>query len=107
MYLTGPLAGKINPRDLMWVAASMGAFLAAMPPGVQKTKELEPRDWKGNLDKVPGNMLALEALFPEEKLKLPRKGAVTLNKKGEPVPQDDDNLLDAVGIGLYYLTRMR
>ena len=108
VYLTGPMAQKVNPRDLMWTAAAMGAFLANIPLAcVKEVVELEPADWKGNIDKVPGNIMTLEALFDDEKKKLPRGGEMRVAKNGDQTPYDDNNLLDAVGIGLYYLTRMR
>ncbi len=87
---------KVNPRDLLWVSASGGAILGAFPP-LGKVIDQNPKQWKAQLSKEAGNEIVLEALFPEE--------LVVLKQQGKR--WNDNNMLDAVGIGLQYLLRMR
>lgn len=57
-----------------------------------------PRTWKGNVPKKITNRRTVAALSPEEVALLPRR----------PRAKDhDDNMLDAVGLGLWKLGRLR
>lgn len=91
-------AKKVNPRDILWVSAAVGAVLTALPHNVQvEVIDVNPKTWKGNLSKDGGNDVAFDALFPAEQALLPKKRSGNY----------DDNMLDAVGIGLHHLKRMR
>lgn len=89
--------GTRRPRDILWVAGSACAILGAFP-AVGKVVDENPKQWKGQLSKDAANAIVVEALFPEE---------LELLKEQNGRLWSDDNLLDAVGIGLQYLKRMR
>jgi hypothetical protein len=100
VYATGR---KVNPRDVLWIAASVGAALAAIPTA-RRVYDENPKDWKANLRKENGNANTFEALFPKEK--------ALLHTKRPGLPREvassyDDNELDAIGMGLHFLERMR
>jgi hypothetical protein len=90
---------RVNPRDILWVSAAVGLLLASLPRGivVEAVHDVNPKQWKANLSKSAGNDVTLEALFPEERVKLPKKRSGAY----------DDNMLDAVGMGLHKMKRMR
>ena len=91
-----------NPDDLVELAAALGACVAALDdvvwPGVWVT--YLPREWKGQVPKDVHHRRILKKLSSEE-LEL-------LHDCLEDVPESlRHNAIDAVGIGLKYLRRIR
>jgi len=101
VYSKGPNAGKVNPRDINWIAAAVGCFLGQLPP-FAAVHDVTPNDWKGQMDKESSNALVLESLYQEELDVLE-----TTRKKRDGTIVYDDNMLDGAGLGLKHLKRMR
>lgn len=90
---------EIPLSDLLHLARRCGRIEQRYIDQGQKEIQLVlPVEWKGSVDKKVMNNRVLKRLTEDEKRKLPRR----------PRAGDyDHNLLDAVGIGLWKLGRLR
>jgi hypothetical protein len=59
-------------------------------------EQVYPKEWKGQVDKLPMNKRVLARLDEEEREKIDWATTASL----------DHNILDAIGIGLHYLNRL-
>lgn len=84
---------KADPEDLLVLAATVGA-LGTVVERAEQFVLYRPREWKGNIPKEIHHPRILKAC-PEAKQFLPK------NKKHAA------DILDAVGIGLYHLSRTK
>lgn len=82
---------RIDPNDLLWVAAVAGAFSAH----ALNLMSYYPSDWKGQSKKEKTLRLVLQACTPSERAVIE---SVTGWKR--------HNAVDAVGIGMYHLKRI-
>lgn len=80
---------RTDPNDLLDLSLVTGGLIYAFRQA--KTKVIYPADWKGQTPKKVMNHRVFSRLTVEEQLALGTK---------------NHNVLDAVGIGLYYLGRL-
>lgn len=118
VYLHGPAAGKINPRDILWVAASAGAILGGVDSAKlepEKITEALPKEWKHQMNPDAHNEMTWDALVPAERRivleasrRTPTEALLASAIRDMPPRQrPDHNVLDAVGLGLKKLQRIR
>ena len=97
IYPEGPGGRRVNPRDVMWVGLAAGAILTGfdfwMLPAEEVTSYF-PKEWKKQVKKHAHNEIARDVLTAAE-----RKVLGNLIK--------DDNVMDAVAIGLFYNLRIQ
>jgi hypothetical protein len=86
--------------DLLGVAGKAGRIEQFYVMQRKRVQLVWPHSWKGSVPKAVHNERVLRALRPEEVELLPRRP----RSKKNPY---DHNMLDAVGIGLWKLGRMR
>jgi len=105
-------ADRIDPNDLIDVAYSAGVIAGMRQASRGKTygtKIYRPREWKKQVPKHINHHRIMQRLTLEEIACLPpetvERIAVAIN--GGPYSWQGHNLLDAVGIGLVYLKRIR
>jgi hypothetical protein len=83
-----------RPNDIVTLAYAAGRLTANVP--LNKIKKIHPRDWKGTIDADLVTNRILERLTPGERALIP------------DIPKDLlHNVIDAVGLGLWDLQRMR
>jgi hypothetical protein len=84
-----------DPTNDLLPLAQIGACLAGNFPTLY-WEQVYPREWKGQVDKLPMNKRVLERLSEEERAQIDWATSASL----------DHNILDSIGIGLYYLNRL-
>lgn len=87
---------KGNPNGLLKLALQVG-WAQGWSPHWRECVLYVPRRWKGNVKKVIHNNRVMKALHPTE------RGEVVSRRGGKP----NDNVIDAVGLGLFRVKRMR
>jgi hypothetical protein len=88
---------KAEPNRILSLAVKTGMALAAMRHGKVNVDLVNPHDWKGTVPKKIHNQRVLNALTEKEK---------ELLEKIQPASKRH-NVIDAIGLGLWYLKRMR
>lgn len=91
-----PYGGKGDPNDLIDLAVKAGEIRGRF--SWQRSIEAHPATWKGSVPKDVHHRRVLAALSAEEVALLPK---TPRSKKY------DHNMLDAVGLGLWHLGRLR
>lgn len=91
IYPKGPRDRRSDPNDLLDVAGVAGAVAALF----ENVLWVFPQEWKGQVPKEVMNSRVKKRLTPEELRRITSVGAL------------DHNTLDAVGIGLHLLGRLR
>jgi hypothetical protein len=86
-------AHGVNPDDLIQLVGVEGAIAGMLAP--VKAVGFTPRQWKGQVPKEIHNKRILAALSPEEKEAIEECPASLLH-----------NVIDSIGVGLFYLGRM-
>lgn len=86
-----------NPNDLFPMAAQVGALLTVF--GFDRVTLIEPKTWKGNVEKHAFNERILARLTPAELARVPKQ------KRARKHPYNH-NMVDAIGIGLHHLGRL-
>ena len=81
-----------NPNDIVTLAWSAGEHAGALRARGVDVRDVEPRTWKGTLDKAVCMRRVWSKLTPAEQ-------AVA------DIYQDNDHVLDAIGIGLHAIGR--
>lgn len=89
-----PGVSEIDPNDLVDLAGVDGA-LAAHMIRPETVRHVTPREWKGQVPKKIMNRRVLSKLSDIEKSRIEKVGA------------KDHNTLDAIGIGLHMLGRLK
>lgn len=89
-----PGAAKTNLNDLLDLAAVVGAHAMRAYRRQASVQLVHPQEWKGQVPKKIMNARVLSKLSGEEQATIEGAGAKT------------HNILDAVGIGLWYLGRL-
>lgn len=88
--------GKGDPNDMIKLAVLVGDLRGFYRRAGLETALVAPRTWKGTVPKRIHHERVLGALTPDERATLPRR----------PRARDfDHNMLDAVGLGLWQLTK--
>lgn len=95
IYTKGPMAGlgKGHTRSVLWVAAAAGAIMTGMSRHVRDIKVIEPNEIKHQMEKLAHNEMCRDTLTEKEK-----KALGNLIK--------DNNVMDAIGVGLKHLYRI-
>lgn len=89
---------RSNPNDLIKLAILVGEIKRFYEEQGCKVELVTPLVWKGSVPKDIHNKWTLEALAPEELRCVPKR----------PRAKDyDHNCLDAIGLGLWKLGRLR
>jgi hypothetical protein len=98
IYMRGKARTK-NPKDVLVLTLQGGLVIGGlgMMVDIDRTDAREPAAWKGQVPKDKMNGRVLEALHPEEHAVLAALGRLKHNH----------NILDAVGVGLEDLHRLR
>jgi hypothetical protein len=93
-----------NPNDIVKLAVAVGELAGVLAASGLSVRYVEPRAWKGTLDKDTCCRRAWGRLRPEE-----RYTAAPFEPPLAPakVQGGRDHVLDAVGIGLHALGRWR
>jgi hypothetical protein len=86
---------KGDPNDLIDVAVVAGYMGGIV--NCRKVKWITPQEWKGNRPKDVDHRHTMSLLSPEEKEVIKETKGVLKSQK--------HNMIDAVGIGLWYLRR--
>lgn len=109
IYPKGPQGQKegADPNDLIQVAYAAGVIA-----GLRQAIKIEtylPRKWKGQVPKPIHHGRVWDTLNTYEHRRLPLEtyDRIQTGINGGPYSWAGHNLLDAVGIGLYYLGRLR
>jgi hypothetical protein len=93
-----PREHEIDINDILDLACLVGRLQGRLEEKGVDVELVYPRTWKGTVPKDIHNKRVLAALSKEELAKLPKR----------PRAKDyDHNMLDAVGIGLWKLGRMK
>lgn len=82
---------KGDQDDILQLAGVVGALCMALPP----SRTVRPREWKGTIAKEVMTRRILSRLDTDEDAAILRKSEAL-----------DHNIIDAVGIGLWYLGRL-
>lgn len=100
-----PNKSKGDVNDLLDLSEMVGALMGRyrMMTGVTTVKRVFPRNWKGSVSKLIHNARTLEKLNGIEVSLLPKKRADARRKS--KAQNYDHNMLDAVGLGLWFLGR--
>ncbi len=85
-----------DPNDLIQVARCVGQWECELRRAGATVRLVHPREWKGSVPKTVHNARVLAALTDAERARLPKLPASKLH-----------NVLDAVGLGLWLLKRIR
>jgi hypothetical protein len=96
IYTRGKSKG--NPNKLLGLYAQALEIYAQIPH-VRRT-EYTPAEWKGQVDKPVHHGRVLATLTPAERASLPTCKVSKTNPHGY-----DNNMLDAIGLGLFYTGR--
>lgn len=95
VYRRGPHSlGSKHDRDTVWVGSAAGALMTALEPVIEDLTTQNPKEWKDQREKKAHNQICRDALEDDEKALL-----------GEIIW--DDNVMDAIGIGLKELMRVQ
>jgi hypothetical protein len=78
----------VDPNTLITLAIKVGRHIERFEKLGAKTQIVLPRQWKGQVPKKIHNARVLRALPPDQRALVP----------------NDHNAIDAVGLGLFYLT---
>lgn len=108
IYVDQQRRGANDPNDLLELAGVDGAITAWFLPAV--LKHYFPSDWKGQTPANPTARQVIKRLTPDECLRVEKLDAFLVKlelaeAKGRDVSHSAHNTLDAVGIGLKYLSR--
>lgn len=106
----GPQAGSTPPEDLFWLCATVGAIESLLPLHAP-SKRVDPRTWKGTIKKETktAQIVAELSRNPHEKavLDMHCRRVAELGFKGKQLEQMQGHAIDAAGIGLWDLGRVR
>jgi hypothetical protein len=91
---------KVDPNDLIVLALKVGEILGYYRDWGVPVSTVEPRTWKGTIDKERHHRRVLAALTTDEVKLLPKTKVSKTNPHGY-----DNNCLDAVGMGLWKTDR--
>lgn len=91
-----PYGGKGDPNDLIDLAVKAGEVRGRF--SWQRSVEVYPRTWKGTAPKHIHQQRIIKALAKEE---------LTLLPKTPRSRKLDHNMIDAVGLGLWHLGRLK
>lgn len=86
----------VPPNDLITLAIMVGRYAALAEEADHEVKTVLPHEWKGNLPKEISHARTLKALRAEEL-------AVVQQADQSVAKGKRHNMLDAVGIGVYFL----
>ena len=89
-------AAKADPDDLLALALVAGAVLQTYPDA--RARLVRPAQWKGQVPKAVMGRRVMEHLTP------PERGVVDAVAMAH---KPDHNMLDAIGIGLWHLGRLK
>lgn len=97
-----PHRSKGDPNDIVQLALTVGEIRGHYRPLVTHLSETYPATWKGQVPKEIHHARVLKVLADDEKklLDAERRKVTKTNPHGY-----DHNMLDAVGLGLWFLQR--
>lgn len=93
-----PHGGKGDPNDLIDLAVLAGDLAGFYRRAGFHVELVPPRTWKGTVPKAVHNVRVIEALSAGEIETMPRRPRAK---------NFDHNMIDAVGLGLWFLRRTR
>ena len=91
VYRAGQSVG--DPNDLIKVAVNAGQWIERFSRRGATVRKVLPKDWKGQVSKEIHNRRVLALLTADEKTRI--------------LPSHDHNMVDAIGLGLFHLKRLR
>lgn len=84
---------KGDPNDLIKVAVQAGQWIERFSCTGAAVRRVLPNEWKGQVPKTVHNKRVLACLTEDEKTRI--------------LPSLDHNMVDAIGLGLFHLKRLR